>query len=146
MENIENSQQIESSVIISEDIKKFLLETSKWAKFLAIIGFIGMGFLILGALIVMIAMPSFGNSPMGNFPMRFLGLIYVLIAVIYYFPVSYLYKFSVTIKSGLLSNDSNAVTYGFENLKSHYKFMGIFVIVILSIYALMIPIMIFTAL
>jgi hypothetical protein len=39
------------------------------------------------------------------------------------------------MKQGLQTNDQQTVTSGFGNLKSLFKFMGIFTIVILSMYA-----------
>jgi hypothetical protein len=76
-----------------------------------------------------------------------MGFIYIIFAVIYYFPVSYLHKFSREMKQGLSSKDMNSVSFGFQNLKSLFKFLGIFTIVILSVYALIflftIPTMLF---
>ena len=68
--------------------------------------------------------------------MRGVGLIYIAIAVVYYFPINYLHRFSKEMKLGVIGNDQQSVASGFENLKSLFKFMGIFTIITLSIYAL----------
>jgi hypothetical protein len=140
MENIEISSQAESSFTVSEDIKNYLLETSKWGKFLAIVGYVGMALLVLIALGVMVGFSFIGSASEDTFPMAALGLVYIVLAAVYYFPVSYLYRFSVQMKEGLASDNHQSVTTGFENLKSLFKFMGIFTIVILSIYALLLVI------
>lgn len=140
MENIENNKQVENSFACDNEIKDYLLETSKWGKFLAIVGYVGIGLIILVGLGVMVGFSIFNKASGIGFPMGAIGLIYVVIAVIYYFPVSYLYRYSVQIREGLDSNNNQSTTSGFENLKSLFKFMGIFTIVILSIYALLLVI------
>jgi len=140
MENIEISNQSESSFTISDEIKKYLLETSKWGKFLAIVGYVGMALLVLIAFGVMVGFSFLNSDTEGTFPMAALGLVYILLAVVYYFPVNYLYRFSVQMKEGLTTANNQSVTTGFENLKSLFKFMGIFTVVILSIYAVLLVI------
>lgn len=140
MENIEISNQSESSFTISDEIKKYLLETSKWGKFLAIVGYVGMALLVLVALGVMVGFSFLNSDTEGTFPMAALGLVYILLAVLYYFPINYLYRFSVQMKEGLATDNNQSVTTGFENLKSLFKFMGIFTIIVLSIYALLLVI------
>jgi hypothetical protein len=124
------------------------LETSKWAKFLAIIGYIGMGLLLLLGIVFFVGFSAFSSVSGVGFPMRIMGLVYVLLAVAYYFPLKYLYNFSSKIKQGVNVADQQTVTTGFENLKSLFKFMGILTIVVLSIYVLiiiiMVPVAIFT--
>jgi len=72
-----------------------------------------------------------------GFPSVLITVIYLIIAVIYFFPIYYLYNFSVKMKKALLSDDQTLLRNAFEDLKSHYKFVGIFTIVILSLYLLM---------
>ena len=149
MENIENTQPVENLISINREIKGYLLETSKWGKFLAIIGFIGMGFLLLAGVVLSVGF-SFFNSVSGlGFPMRIMGLIYILVSVLYYFPLKYLYNYSIQLKQGFNSTDQKTITSGFKNLKSIFKFMGIFTIVVLSLYVLIIivavPLSIFSA-
>jgi hypothetical protein len=130
------TQQPEITIVVNQEIKDFLLETSRWGKFLAITGYVGVGLLMLMGIGFTIGFSVLSSVADLGFPIGLFGLIYVLIAVLYYFPVTYLYRFSVQIKQGLTSNDQQSVTTGFGNLKSVYKFMGIFTVVILSIYSL----------
>jgi hypothetical protein len=136
MDYPENNQPVQFSISVNNEIKEYLTETSKWGKFLAIVGYIGMGLLFLLGLGVMIGFSIFSSMSKMNFPIGVLGLVYIIIAVVYYFPVNYLYKFSTRMRAGIESNDQEVVTNGFENLKSLFKFMGIFTIVVLSIYVL----------
>ncbi len=120
--------------------KDYLTETAKWAKFLSIMGFILIGFMIIGALAMFAVGDAFagmGAGAFGNAFGAFLGVVYLLVAFLYFFPVLYLYKFSSKAKSALYNNNSQELTEALENLKSHYKFVGILTIVILSFYVLM---------
>lgn len=140
MENSENNEQVENSYVGNLQINDFLLETSKWGKFLAILGYIGMGIQVLLAIFMMFVYSRLGNLPESDFPMGLMGIFYLIIPVIYYFPVTYLYRYSVQIKQGVNSKDLSTVTSGFQNLKSLFKFLGILAIVMISIYALILVI------
>jgi hypothetical protein len=65
-----------------------------------------------------------------------MGLIYVFIGLLYFFPVYYLFKFSSQVRTALINKNSQQLDSAFENLKSHYKFIGILMIITLSIYVL----------
>ncbi len=127
---------------LNKQSKSFLLETAKWSKFLAIMGFIMIGFLVFFGLFFGTIMTAFSQinpaaSGLENAPMGFLGLIYVGMALLYFFPIWYLYKFATKMKMALKTDDEAELTEAFSNLKSHYKFVGIFTIIILALYLLM---------
>ncbi|HTJ50628.1 MAG TPA: hypothetical protein VL443_14300 [Cyclobacteriaceae bacterium] len=143
MENSENKildensfvNNDESLTIGSKEINDYLLETSKWGKFLAIVGFVGMGLFMLLAIFIIGGFSQLNGTYGGGLPTSF-GYIYLFLGLIYFLPINYLYQFSVKIKQGLQSNDLPTAASGFENLKSLFKFMGIFTIIILSMYGL----------
>lgn len=132
---MKNTGGSEKLIDCNDEIKYYLLESSKWSKFLAIIGYVVMGFLILLGFLMMLRLPLLSVLSKGG-SMFGLGLLYILIAVIYYFPTTYLYRFSYKIKQGVHSNDESVFTDGFLNLKKMFKFKGIMMIVVLSLYAL----------
>lgn len=133
--HVENGENL----IIDWRSKEFLKETAKWTKFLSILGFVGIGLMVLGSLVMLFAPSSLMSN--GDFPFGgkiFMMLLYLAFAVLYYFPISYLYQFSENTKKAIENNDNNAIRDAFEFLKSHYKFMGILTIILLSFYAIMI--------
>ena len=133
--HVENGENL----IIDWRSKEFLKETAKWTKFLAILGFVGIGLMVLGSLVMLFAPSSLMSN--GDFPFGgkiFMMLLYLAFAVLYYFPISYLYQFSENTKKAIENNDNNAIRDAFEFLKSHYKFMGILTIILLAFYAIMI--------
>ncbi|AKC21291.1 hypothetical protein FPG87_07510 [Flavobacterium psychrophilum] len=138
MENQNNNE-----MHLNTSALEFLKESAKWSKFLAIIGFVGIGFMVLaaifmGAVMSMIPMATqtMAFSPLGAIQ-EFVSIIYLIIAAIYFFPVYYLYKYANDTKIAIENNDSQLLSNGFGFLKSHHKFLGITMIVVLSFYALM---------
>ena len=123
-------------LIVTDEIKSFLKETAKWMRFLAILGFIGLGLILIAA--VMIFLAGLSASEYGPQNLEFVALGYVLMAIIYYFPIDYLYKSGMYLKHGIEQNRQDLITKGFQHMKSHYKFIGITTIVVLSIYAMVI--------
>ncbi len=120
---------------------RFLSETAKWAKFLSIVGFILCGLLVILALFMGTLMGTTfsqieGAGLLGGGMSIFVTLFYLIIAVLYFFPCLYLFRFSNKMKGALIENNQVEMTSAFENLKSCFKFMGIMTIVILSLYAL----------
>ena len=126
---------------VEELSARFLSETAKWGKFLSIIGFIMCGLLVIIALFIGVIMGTTfskleGAGAIGGGMSIFVTVLYLAIAVLYFFPCLYLFRFSTKMKKALYENNQVELTSSFENLKSCFKFMGIMTIVLLSIYAL----------
>lgn len=133
------------SLVINQESKAYLLETAKWGKFLAILGFIMLAFMIVASLAMGAFMGTLMSSMGGGAggPAAAMGggaitFMYILIALIYFFPLLYLYRFSTKMKTALISQDQMLLSESLRNLKSCYKFLGIFTLVILILYAIII--------
>lgn len=125
----------------------YLKTTYKWASFLAILGFIGSGIICLIAIGILIVSPFLGSSSkfgsaMG-FPMTLIGIVYLLLGVLYFFPAYYLYNFSNKMKVALELNKQEELDNSLSNLKRMFKFLGIMTIVLISAYLIMIPVFLF---
>jgi uncharacterized membrane protein len=131
------NQHNESQLIVNTLSKNYLNETQKWSKFLSIVGFIGIGLLIVFSIFIGFFMPNFLPSDQADIMSGGLfGFVYLLMAALYFFPVLYMYKFSKHMKTALSNNDTENIDEAFKYLKSQYKFMGIYTIVCLGIYIL----------
>lgn len=131
-----------SGVIITEEIKSYLYETAKWAKLLSIVGFVSIGLMVLGVLFMLVAggaaMSGLGESAgMAGLGMGFMLVIYGLIIALYFFPTLYLYRYSTKMKTALDANDQASLSESFMNLKSVFKFWGIFTAIIIGFYAIL---------
>lgn len=124
---------------LSDHAVAFLRETAKWTNFLSIVGFVLLGLLVLtaifGGAFLASAASEFGGGTeaIGG---AFFTIIYLLVALLYFFPIYYLFKFARNMKAALQSKDEGTLTKAFEYMKSHYKFVGILTIVVLSFYVL----------
>jgi hypothetical protein len=148
----ENAALEKPELQLNESAKGFLKEAAKWAYFLSILGYIGIGFIVLAAIFAGTIFATIGNmmpGRMGIFGSAFgilMTVIYLLIAVLYFFPVYYLNKFATNAKTALQENDTESLSTSFEYLKSHYKFIGIMSVIVLSLYGVIIVFAIFGAL
>ena len=135
---MDNSTEMRKSKYeLSPSSIQFLGETAKWAKFLAILAFVGLGLMVLGALGLFVGGAIGGMSENAVLSPGVLAGIYLLMALIYFFPVSYLYNFAAKIKKAFRSEDAEQLEAGLEYLKKHYKFLGIFTIVFMASYMMM---------
>ncbi|CEN51672.1 hypothetical protein [Capnocytophaga canis] len=127
-----NADKLEFTQSIQENLK----EIAKWAKFLAILGFVGIAILVLVSIFTIIFGVIASSMEDTPFPLALVGVLYLGMAAVYYFPIKYLYDFATNMKDSLKTSNRIVFSRAFENLKSHYKFMGIFTIVMLSLYIL----------
>lgn len=137
-------KQEENTLRITNEIIIQLNDAGKWGKFLAIMGFVTMGFMVLAGFVMSIVM-AFVPMPSGNpfpFPPFLFGFFYLLLALIYLFPVLYLYRFSTGIKQAILLKNQEQLTKAFFYLKALYRFIGILTIVFLALYPIIIVVMI----
>jgi len=124
----------------------YLGETAKWAKFLSIMGFIACGFMLIAALFAGTLMATFSQMGGGYGAGSAMGMggamafVYIALALLYFFPCLYLFKFAGKMQFALRNNDQTTLNASFGQLKSCFKFLGILTIVILSIYVLAIVI------
>lgn len=130
--------QIESNdMALTPGSKMFLKETAGWTKFISIVGFVMLGLMVILSLFAGSlfgeAMEVSGMEMIGG---AFLTVFYLGIAVLYFFPIYYLFQFSAKMKAALQEQSSDLLQLAFENLKSHYKFMGILLIIGLGFYAI----------
>ena len=135
---------MENNLSLNDQAVAALRESAKWSLFLSIVGFIGIGFLLIMALFIGSVFSQIGDTTpgLGSNPFLakkgFMSAIYVVMAVLYFFPIYYLYKYANSTTNALKTYNSELLSDALVNLKSHHKFLGITVIVVLSLYLLMI--------
>ena len=143
---------ISDQLHISPSIQNALIETTKWSKFLAIIGFIGLAFLLILALVI----PAVGSAVKTTQTMNGLGsssttavspvvlsVVYLILVVLYFFPLRSLYRFSTKTRNSMINGYQGDFENGIDELRKHYKLVGIYTIIVLSFYLLVFLIAIF---
>ena len=125
------SDASEDGLKITDEIRRYWLETANWVLFLAVLMFIGIGFVLIGMFFGGFLSASTGES--GGIGIM---IAFFLYALVLFFPAWYYYKFSTLTKQALNTGDNNALEDGFDYLKRFYRFIGILVIVLIALYVL----------
>ena len=113
----------------------FLNETRKWAKFLAIIGFVGCGLIVLAAIAMIATSLLRFNEYMGIMPV-FIGFIYLLMALVYFFPSLFLFRFGHFMGKALENKDQILFLNSLKNQRSFFRFVGVLTIIVIVFYVL----------
>jgi hypothetical protein len=138
----ENLQPEPVSLTVTEDIRSFIYESSKWTKFLAIVGFVFTGLMVMLSLSVSAIISSMNNmvgaqnNPYAAMGTGFLTVFLLVMAAIYFYPSFILFKFSTSAKQAVLYGDQESLSVAMNKMKSFFKFWGILLIVILGFYGL----------
>lgn len=124
------------NLYLNDAAKYYLGDTAKWAKFLAIMGFVGCGILVLIGLFFSLFMSTMGKFSSSEMPFSGFGLIYVALAALYFFPSLYLFQFAKNAKLALQTEDSDLLATAIDKHHSAFKFIGILTATVLGLYAL----------
>lgn len=119
----------------------YLLKAAKWGKFMAILGFIVSGLLILGGLAMSFVLNRVsGLDELIPVSMPFspimLSVFYIILAVIYLIPVIFLNTFSNNAMKAVNLSSTEKMTTSLRNLKNLFVFIGISTVVLLTLYTL----------
>jgi hypothetical protein len=124
---------------LSSEDKGYLETAAKWAKFLAIMGFIAVGLMVLGAFSMFLMGSAMGSalegsgSPLGGMFGAGLGLVYLLMALPFFFTCLYLYRFASKIQASIYSSNLTA-TDAFLNLRNYFRMRGYLVVAVIILY------------
>lgn len=123
---------------LNETAIGYLHAIRRWAKIISIIMFVMIGIMLLFGIIMAMAMKTITATEMPGLPFSAatISLMYVFLAVIYFFPVYYLYKFSQHLESALYSRNEQELSTSLQYLKNHYNIVGILMIVGIAIMVL----------
>lgn len=134
---IENTPKDLFGLNVDAAASEHLAEAAKWARFLAIAGFVMIGLIV----IIMLAAGAFFGSMMpgmGAGMTSGIFLIYaVIIGAVWFFPALFTYRFATHMRRALAGNDQQALTVAFQNLKITFRYIGIIAIIFIAIYALL---------
>jgi hypothetical protein len=131
---------------IDQAARDHLSEAAKWAKFLAIFGFVMCGILVIigiffGSFFSTMSSGNYGNeyevnSSFGDGIGILMAVVYTGIAILYFFPCLFLLRFAIRMRNALNSNEQLTLNSSFQNLKIMFRYVGILTIVLVSFYAL----------
>jgi hypothetical protein len=122
-----------------------LTEAAKWARFLAIVGFVCITIFALIAIFAGSFLATmFGKAGQYNelgpdvtTGMTALFIVYyACVALIVFFAYLFLYRFAVNMKAALRDSSQDLLNRSFQNLKILYRYWGILTIIGLALFAI----------
>jgi len=129
----ETSSETRGMELTPESIS-YLETIRKWAFFLSIIGFIVIGLMLIVAIITAtVSIPFSGFQSGGGIAAT---VLFIILTVIYFFPVFFLFKFASISKLALEQKDSNRMEEALRYHKMLFRFLGIIAIIFLCIYVI----------
>lgn len=134
MDDLKELKKIE----LEEDTLKDLDTTRKWSMFIAILGFIAIGIMLLIGLIagVFLSVTKTQEINLGAGESILIFGLLLLFGVIYFFPIMYLYRFSKHAGNAVRALDKEQMQKAFRYLRKYYVFIGITIIIVLVIYVI----------
>ncbi len=131
MDNLEEITKLE----IEQETLKDLDKTRKWTMFLAILGFIGIGVLLIVGLFTGVFLSVFNKGDTAtSYPGWLVCIIIIAASILYFFPMLYIFRFSKFMSIVIKTRDKEELKKAFKNLRSYFTYIGILVIVVLVIY------------
>jgi hypothetical protein len=132
-----------SELAVDANASHQLKEVAKWGKFLAIVGFIGCVLILVIGIVMAISfseVSSYERETLGAGYKAGYGLgivaVYIVIAVLWFFPCLYLFQSAIKVRNALESSDQGLLNEGLAKLKACFRFWGIMTIIILSFYGI----------
>lgn len=126
------------STKIGDTDREYLNSAGGWAKFMAIVGFVGSGITAIVGIIMFISLSRVSSRYGSGMINPAVSLLYLIIAGLYFLPCLYLFNFGAKIQQTCRQEDGYTTSQAFNNLRLCFRFMGIMTIVIISIYLLMV--------
>ena len=132
----------ETTLVITEAGKKDLLTTAKWSKFYAVLSFIGVAICVLMGILLLVSGQFMAqiHPDLSAAMLAPLGLVYIILGGILVMPALYLLQFSQKAEQAIAESNTEMMEQALNRMKSYWKFMGIFTIVMLVVSLLMVPV------
>ncbi|MFH0842423.1 MAG: DUF5362 family protein [Bacteroidota bacterium] len=131
MEYTEEKLKIELEIETLRDLDR----TRRWTMFLAILGFIAIGVLLIVGIFTGIFLSIFNKGDTStSYPGWLVCIIIISTSVINFFPMLYIFRFSKFISGVAKSHDKEELKKAFKNLRSYFTYVGVVVIVALVVY------------
>ncbi|MGZ3846397.1 MAG: DUF5362 family protein [Flavisolibacter sp.] len=128
------------SLSIDPETKAHLFETARWARFLAIVGMIGLALMVVFGVFYSIWLSTaigalYGQPGMESAPAFSTGAavgsgaLFISVAIVGFFPLLFIFRFATLMKIALTGNDQESLNTSFQNLKRYFRYLGIITII-----------------
>jgi hypothetical protein len=120
---------------ISQETVKNLNTLRKWTMFLSVLGFIFFGLIITLGLLTGTFLTAFSNSDKTTgIPDAILVAAFAGFAMINFFPILFLFRFSKHISNAVSTLNSREMHIAIKYLKRFFVYIGIILIAVIALY------------
>lgn len=123
---------------ISQGVLAQLAGTKPWVRFISVLMFVGVGFMLLGAVgLTAAAMMGVKNSNSGTFPagmMVGMAIGYGIFAFLYIYPALKLWNYANRIAVVAATGSTADLESALSEQRSFWKFLGILILIMLVLY------------
>jgi len=142
---MENQEQFENQtepenpqLIVTEDMRSYIYDMSKWARFLGIVGFVVSAFLFLAALTVG---PAINANPemakmlgqLGTMDSATITVVFCIYGAAICYPSFLMVRYASSANQGVLYGEQNNLNDAMSNLKSLFKYFGILALIFIGL-------------
>ncbi len=137
MENPILDDSLPRGVELDENGQSYLKSTGGWALFLAILGLVGVAFMLLAGIVTAVTLPSLDTPPgVENSFFYLFALMYVVMAALFAIPVILLFRFALRAQKAGSQYSGNNVMESLRLLRDYFKWLGIMTLAFIVIYIL----------
>lgn len=130
-----NSNPEINNIEIGQDTLKHLNTLRKWTMFLAVLGFIFFGLIIILGLITGTFFTAFNQSSQSqDLPDYLVIVAFIALALIIFFPVYFLFSFSKHTSIAVTTHDRKEMHIAIKHLKRFFIYIGVLLIVVITVY------------
>lgn len=130
---------------VSSDAKSHLAEAAKWARFVAICGMICLVLVVVFGIIASLAVGKAANEYDAFYREQGVStaglsagmmIVYILIGLLYFFPLLFTLQFANKMKVALTSGDDLMLAESFRSLKKTFRYLGVLTIIGLAFFVM----------
>lgn len=128
---------------VDEMVQQHLTDTAKWARFLAIVGYVFSSICAIAGVLALFGSSAnetrrsyFETTSRQEISPVYSAIIVIVISVLWFLLSFYTYRFADKMKTALQTNDQMTFIDSFANLARKYRMLGIVTIVYLALAAL----------
>jgi len=128
---------------VDELVQKHLSETAKWARFLAIVGYVFSSLCGLAGIFGLFSSGTretrrsyFETTARQDLSPVYSAILLIVMAVVWFLTSFYTFRFADKMKTAFISSDQFSFVDSFANLSRNYRLLGIVTIVYLALVAL----------
>jgi hypothetical protein len=117
---------------VTDSMIQSMRQTRPWVMLFAVLIFISLGFMVLGAIGMMVG-GAFMPQTEGGPPLMVMAVIYLVMALLYFFPALFLVRYAGAIGRLTSSRAAGDLEAALAHQKSFWKFVGIVTLVAIVI-------------